>query len=101
MRNPACRIDENKEADQLCGNRTADQRLCFRYLGHRFFILFYRFFRNKFLVGGRNKNKIPSDHFQIELKAKKKYWKMVRMNFIFNFVNLVVVEKTKRKKDNS
>ena len=24
-------ICENKDADQLCGNRTADQRLCFRY----------------------------------------------------------------------
>ena len=22
----------NKDADQLCGNRTADQRLCFRYI---------------------------------------------------------------------
>ena len=26
------RICENKDADQLCGNRTADQRLCFRYM---------------------------------------------------------------------
>ena len=25
-------INENKDADQLCGNRTADQRLCFRYM---------------------------------------------------------------------
>ena len=25
-------ICENKAADQLCGNRTADQRLCFRYM---------------------------------------------------------------------
>ena len=25
-------ICENKEADQLCGNRKADQRLCFRYI---------------------------------------------------------------------
>ena len=25
-------ICENKEADQLSGNRTADQRLCFRYI---------------------------------------------------------------------
>ena len=25
-------ICENKDADQLCGNRTADQRLCFRYM---------------------------------------------------------------------
>ena len=24
-------ICENKDADQLCGNRTADLRLCFRY----------------------------------------------------------------------
>ena len=32
MRNPACCIYENKDADQLRGNREADQRLCFRYL---------------------------------------------------------------------
>ena len=25
-------ICENKAADQLCGSRTADQRLCFRYI---------------------------------------------------------------------
>ena len=25
-------ICENKDTDQLCGNRTADQRLCFRYI---------------------------------------------------------------------
>ena len=31
MRKPAFCICENKAADQLCGNRTADQRLCFRY----------------------------------------------------------------------
>ena len=31
MRKPAFCIYENKAADQLCGNRTADQRLCFRY----------------------------------------------------------------------
>ena len=32
MRNPAIRICENKDADQLRGNRQADQRLCFRYI---------------------------------------------------------------------
>ena len=31
MRKPAFCICENKAADQLCGYRTADQRLCFRY----------------------------------------------------------------------
>ena len=31
MRKPAFFICENKGADQLCGNREADQRLCFRY----------------------------------------------------------------------
>ena len=30
MRKPAFRICENKDADQLRGNREADQRLCFR-----------------------------------------------------------------------
>ena len=31
MRRPAFCICENKAADQLRGNREADQRLCFRY----------------------------------------------------------------------
>ena len=31
MRNPAYCICENKDADQLRGNREAVQRLCFRY----------------------------------------------------------------------
>ena len=30
MRKPAFCICENKDADQLLGNREADQRLCFR-----------------------------------------------------------------------
>ena len=32
MRKPTFCIYENKDADQLHGNREADQRLCFRYL---------------------------------------------------------------------
>ena len=32
MRKPTLCICENKEADQLRGNRKADQRLCFRYI---------------------------------------------------------------------
>ena len=32
MRNPDFCICENKDADQLRGNREADQRLCFRYI---------------------------------------------------------------------
>ena len=31
MRKPVICICENKDADQLRGNREADQRLCFRY----------------------------------------------------------------------
>ena len=31
MRKPGFCICENKDADQLRGNREADQRLCFRY----------------------------------------------------------------------
>ena len=31
MGKPTICICENKGADQLCGNREADQRLCFRY----------------------------------------------------------------------
>ena len=32
MRKPTICICENKDANQLRGNREADQRLCFRYL---------------------------------------------------------------------
>ena len=32
MRKPILCICENKDADQLRGNREADQRLCFRYI---------------------------------------------------------------------
>ena len=32
MGKPAFCICENKDADQLCGSREADQRLCFRYI---------------------------------------------------------------------
>ena len=32
MRKPVFSICENKDADQLRGNRETDQRLCFRYL---------------------------------------------------------------------
>ena len=32
MRKPELYICENKDADQLRGNREADQRLCFRYM---------------------------------------------------------------------
>ena len=32
MRKPTICIDKNKDADQLRGNRKADQRLCFRYM---------------------------------------------------------------------
>ena len=38
-----------------------------------FYFLFYRFFLQQVRVGGRNKNKnkIHSDHFPIELKSKE------------------------------
>ena len=32
MRKPTICICKNKDTDQLCGSREADQRLCFRYL---------------------------------------------------------------------
>ena len=34
MRKPAFCICENKDADQLRGDREADQRLCFRYINY-------------------------------------------------------------------
>ena len=39
MRKPAFCICENKDADQLCGNCEADQRLCFRCIASK--ILFF------------------------------------------------------------
>ena len=38
VRKPAFCICKNKDADQLRGNREADQRLCFRYLDSTFLI---------------------------------------------------------------
>ena len=35
MRKPVFCICENKDADQLHGNREADQRLCFRYIDRK------------------------------------------------------------------
>ena len=35
MRKPAFCMCENKDADQLRGNREADQRLCFHYIDSR------------------------------------------------------------------
>ena len=40
MRKPALCICENKDADQLRGNREADQRLCFRYTDSTIPLLF-------------------------------------------------------------
>ena len=39
MRKPAFCICENKDADQLRGNREADQRLCFRFIDSTIFLL--------------------------------------------------------------
>ena len=39
MRKPDFCICENKAADQLCGNRTADQRLCFYHMGSAILLL--------------------------------------------------------------
>ena len=40
MRKPTICIYENKDADQLRGNREADQRLCFRYMDSTIPLLF-------------------------------------------------------------
>ena len=47
-----------------------------------FYFLFYRFFLQQVRGGGRNKNKnkINSDHFPIELKLKET-WNRVSFNF--------------------
>ena len=39
MRKPGFCICENIDADQLCGNGTADQHLCFRYIDRTLFFL--------------------------------------------------------------
>ena len=39
MRKPTFCIIENKDTDQLRGNREADQRLCFRYIDSRISLL--------------------------------------------------------------
>ena len=49
-----------------------------------FYFLFYRFFSQQVSVGGRNKNKnkIHSDHFPIELKSKETQLGCVDFNSI-------------------
>ena len=44
------------------------------------YFLFYRFFSQQVSVGGRNKNKnkIHSDHFPIELKSKETQLRFLR-----------------------
>ena len=39
MKKPVFCIWENKDADQLCGNRAAGQCLCFRYIDGTIFLL--------------------------------------------------------------
>ena len=41
VRKPAFCIGENKGADQLCGDREADQRLCYRYIDSTMPCTFY------------------------------------------------------------
>ena len=45
MRQPAFCICENKDADQLRGNREADQRLCFRYTESKILYFLYTKFQ--------------------------------------------------------
>ena len=66
MRKPAFCICENKEADQLRGNREADQRLCFRYTDSTIPLLpkseissLYRLYRPVCVEPGRK----PEDRF--------------------------------------
>ena len=54
------------------------------------YFLYYQFLSQQVIIriGGRDKNKINSDHFSIELKLKFpsiliQFEKMVRINFIF------------------
>ena len=51
-----------------------------------FYFLFYRFFWQQVRVGGRNKNKnkIHSDHFPIELKLKERNC----VSFDFNSIEI-------------
>ena len=63
-----------------------------------FYFLFYRFFSQQVSVGGRNKNKIHSDHFPIELKSKETHFRRKHncVSFNFNsigpFSNLIKIE---------
>ena len=55
----------------LCFTRPRYQESVYRTIGPLVYFLFYRFFSQQVSVGGRNKNKIHSDHFPIELKSKE------------------------------
>ena len=63
VRKPAFCICENKEADQVRGNREADQRLCFRYIVQSLFFLKTKFQLSSHLFG-------CTDWFVLDLVGK-------------------------------
>ena len=72
MRKPDFYQCENKGADQLCSNCTADQRLCFRYTestipqDSRFLLWVYR----SVCVGPGPKYRFPDDAAHIQSKTR-------------------------------
>ena len=79
MEGPGCATNKTEHTTQ--GNKTRER--IFR--PEFFYFLFYRFFSQQVRVGGRykNKNKIHSDHFPIELKLKE-----TRNRVSFNFKSI-------------
>ena len=68
VRKPAFCICENKDADQLRGNREADQRLCFRYIDSTIYFL--------------NRTFSKKDHFLVRKFQKFCVWLLTLYAFI-------------------
>ena len=82
MRNPAFCICENKDADQLRGNRETDQRLCFRYTDSSIPLLIRNFKPLAILCGcrawfvwdlvGNTEDRFSQNEAQINVEANNK-----------------------------
>ena len=67
MRKPMFCICENKDADQLRGNREADQRLCFRYIDNMSLVVRKPVFRVSDLVRHKLGCAVIEDGWRLEI----------------------------------
>ena len=69
MRKPTICICENKDADQLCCNCTADQCLCFRYTDYTDSTTPHRFMSKLYTEQKKKRNNRPPRIFEFKGKT--------------------------------